>query len=183
MARIGYARASSYGHSLEMQLQRLGGCHKIFCDEEPVPNDKRPQLQLCLDSVQECDFVVVTRLDRLARSTQDLLNIVNRLESQSVKLVVLDQRIDTSADSGRHQIAMLHAIAELENDLQKDMAQQAKDLAKRKGVKFGRKAALSSDQISELRRLRADGMTIVELIKHFRLSRASLYRALARAVP
>ena len=148
MSRIGYARVSSYGQSLDVQLERLAGCDRVFREKESARTDKREQLQLCLDYVRDGDVLVVTKLDRLARSTRDLLNIVNRLEQKKVELVVLDQQIDTSTAIGRLMLSMLGAIAEFENDLRKDRQMHCIALARRNGIKFGRKAALTDDQIN-----------------------------------
>ena len=179
MSRIGYARVSSYGQSLDVQLERLADCDRVFKEKESGRTDKREQLQLCLDYVRDGDVLVVTKLDRLARSTRDLLNIVNRLEQKKVGLVVLDQQIDTSTATGRLMLSMLGAIAEFENDLRKDRQMQGIALAKRNGIKFGRKTALSSDQIAEMRSLRSDGIKIVDLMTRFKVSKASVYRALS----
>ena len=179
MSRIGYARVSSYGQSLDVQLERLAGCDRVFREKESARTDKREQLQLCLDYVRDGDVLVVTKLDRLARSTRDLLNIVNRLEQTKVELVVLDQQIDTSTATGRLMLSMLGAIAEFENDLRKDRQMQGIAHARRNGIKFGRKAALTDDQINEMRLLRGDGLRIVDLVTRFKVSKASVYRALS----
>ena len=96
MSFIGYARVSSYGQSLEVQLEKLAHCDRVFQEKQSARTDEREQLQLCLDYVRDGDSLVITKLDRLARSTRDLLNIMRRLEDKHVKLVVLDQQIDTS---------------------------------------------------------------------------------------
>ena len=97
MARIGYARVSSYGQSLQVQQEKLNGCDRVFQEKQSGrTTDKREQLALCLDYVRDGDTLVITKLDRLARSTRDLLNILNSLEKKQVRLHVLDQQIDTS---------------------------------------------------------------------------------------
>ena len=179
MARIGYARVSSWGQSLQVQLERLADCDRVFSEKESGRTDKREQLQLCLDYVREGDVLIVTKLDRLARSTRDLLNIVSRLEAKKVQFVVLDQQIDTSTATGRLMLSLLGAIAEFENDLRKDRQMQGIAVAKRNGIKFGRKAALTASQIAEMRSLRAEGQKIVDLMARFKISKASVYRALA----
>ncbi len=178
MSHIGYARVSSYGQSLEVQLEKLSQCNRIFQEKQSARTDEREQLQLCLDYVRDGDSLVVTKLDRLARSTRDLLNIMNRLEQKHVKLVVLDQQIDTSTPTGMLLFTMLGAIATFENDLRKDRQMQGIELAKRKGTKFGRKAALTSDQIVILQNKRADGIKISDLMTEFKISKATAYRLL-----
>lgn len=135
-------------------------------------------MQLCLDYVRDGDLLIVTKLDRLARSTRDLLNIMNRLEQKHVKLVVLDQQIDTSTPTGMLLFTMLGAIATFENDLRKDRQMQGIELAKRNGTKFGRKATLTSDQIQLLHNKRADGTKISDLMTEFKISKATTYRLL-----
>jgi len=180
MSRIGYARVSSYGQSLDVQLEKLESCDRIFQEKQSGRStDKRDQLALCLDYVRDGDFLVITKLDRLARSTRDLLNILNVLDRKQVKLQVIDQQIDTSTASGLLLVTMLGAIAAFENDLRKERQTDGIALAKRKGVQFGRKKALVEDQVIELRQKRNEGVKITDLMAHYSLSKASIYRALA----
>jgi len=179
MAKVGYARVSSYGQSLDVQLEKLADCERIFQEKQSARTDEREQLQLCLDYVREGDLMIVTKLDRLARSTRDLLNIINRLEKKKVELVVLDQQIDTSTATGRLMVSMLAAIAEFENDLRKDRQMQGIAMAKRKGVQFGRRKALNDIQVQEMRQKRQGGLLIKELMSHYGLSKATVYRALS----
>ena len=122
--------------------------------------------------------MVVTKLDRLARSTRDLLNILNTLEKKQVKLHVLDQQIDTSTPSGRLLVTMLGSIAEFENDLRKDRQADGIAHARKNGVKFGRKKSLTDEQVLEMRQKRSEGLKIKELMSRYALSKASVYRAL-----
>ena len=182
MSLIGYARVSSYGQSLDVQLEKLSHCDRVFKEKQSGRStDKREQLALCADYVRDGDTLVVTKLDRLARSTRDLLNILNALEKKQVKLHVLDQQIDTSTPSGRLLVTMLGSIAEFENDLRKDRQADGIALAIRNGVKFGRKKALTDEQVLELRQKRSQGLKIKELMTHYSLSKASVYRALGVA--
>ena len=180
MAFIGYARVSSYGQSLEVQREKLNYCDRVFQEKLSARTDDREQLQLCLDYVRNGDSLVITKLDRLARSTRDLLNIMQRLEDKNVKLVVLDQQIDTSTATGMLLFTMLRAIATFENDLRKDRQLQGISLAKRKGIKFGRKFLLTHDQEIELREKRNQGIKIVDLMTEFKVSKASVYRVLSK---
>ncbi len=179
MSFIGYARVSSYGQSLEVQLEKLAHCERVFQEKQSARTDEREQLQLCLDYVRDGDSLVITKLDRLARSTRDLLNIMRRLEDKQVKLVVLDQQIDTSTPTGMLLFTMLGAIATFENDLRKDRQVQGIELAKRKGIKFGRKHSLTDAQVTALKEKRNQGFKIVELMEEFKVSKASIYRALS----
>ena len=182
MALISYARVSSYGQSLDVQLEKLKHCDRVFKEKQSGRStDKREQLALCLDYVRDGDTLVVTKLDRLARSTRDLLNILNTLEKKQVKLHVIDQQIDTSTPSGRLLVHLLGSIAEFENDLRKDRQLDGISLAKRNGVKFGRKKALTETQVQELRQKRTEGLLIKDLMEHYCLSKATVYRALGGA--
>lgn len=180
MARIGYARVSSYGQSLDVQLEKLSGCDRIFQEKQSARStESRDQLALCLDYVRDGDFLCITKLDRLARSTRDLLNILNRLDQKQVKLHVIDQQIDTSTPAGMLLVTMLGAIAAFENDLRKERQADGIALAKRRGVQFGRKRALTDEQVQRLRAMRSEGKKIVELMAEFNLSKATVYRALS----
>ncbi len=95
LALIGYARVSSVGQSLDVQLDKLGHCDKVFQEKKSGTSDKRPKLQACLEYVREGDVVVVTRLDRLARSTLHLCQIADQFESKKVHLQVIDQNINS----------------------------------------------------------------------------------------
>ena len=183
MARIGYARVSSYGQSLQVQQEKLNGCDRVFQEKQSGrTTDKREQLALCLDYVRDGDTLVITKLDRLARSTRDLLNILNSLERKQVKLHVIDQQIDTSTPAGMLLVTMLGAIAAFENDLRKERQTDGIALAKRKGVQFGHKKALSDSQVEELRQSRAEGKKIADLMAHYDLSKATVYRALGSGI-
>jgi DNA invertase Pin-like site-specific DNA recombinase len=179
MSFIGYARVSSYGQSLDVQLEKLAHCDRVFQEKQSARTDEREQLQLCLDYVRDGDSLVITKLDRLARSTRDLLNIMRRLEDKQVKLVVLDQQIDTSTPTGMLLFTMLGAIATFENDLRKDRQVQGIELAKRKGIKFGRKHSLTEEQVLDVRFKRSKGVKINDLMDEFKVSKASVYRVLA----
>ena len=179
MSTIGYARVSSYGQSLEVQLEKLAFCDTVFQEKQSGRNDDREQLQRCLNALQDGDSLVITKLDRLARSTRDLLNIMSRLDKMNVKLVVLDQQIDTSTPTGMLLFTMLGAIATFENDLRKDRQAQGVDLAMRKGIKFGRKPSLNNEQINAMRQKRSEGIKIADLVDEFKVSKASVYRCLS----
>lgn len=96
MAKVGYARVSSVGQSLDLQREKLSDCDKLFEEKRSGTTDARPQLTQCLDYVRDGDQLIVTRIDRLARSTLHLCKIAETLSKKGVDLVVLDQNIDTS---------------------------------------------------------------------------------------
>ena len=111
MAKVGYARVSSVGQSLDVQREKLADCDKLFEEKRCGTTDARVQLKECLNYVREGDQLVVTRIDRLARSTLHLCQIAETLRKKGVDLVVLDQNIDTSDATGRLLFTCLGLLA------------------------------------------------------------------------
>ncbi len=178
MTRVGYARVSSIGQSLDVQLDRLKHCGKVFKEKKSGASDKRTQLKACLQYVREGDVLVVTRLDRLARSTLHLCQIAEKLERKKVGLQVLDQNIDTCDATGRLLFNMLGAIAQFETEIRAERQMDGIKKAKERGVAFGRKKKLNKDGVAMLRKKRADGVLIRTLMKDYNISKASVYRYL-----
>ena len=119
---IGYARVSSVGQNLDTQLNKLSeyGCDKIYKEKISGLEQNRPALISCLDYVRAGDTVVVTRLDRVARSALHLGQIVDLLENKEVNFVVIDQNIDTKSSQGKLMFHMLASFAEFEQSLRKE---------------------------------------------------------------
>lgn len=181
MAVVGYARVSSIGQSLDVQIEKLKDCDKVFSEKKSGVDSTRSQLAEALNYVREGDSFVVSRLDRLARSTRHLCEISELLRSKKVTLVVIDQAIDTSTSAGRLLFNMLASIAEFETEIRKERQMDGINQAKAKGAKFGRVAALTIEQIAELKQRRSDGELIKDLIKSYGISKASIYRYLSIA--
>jgi DNA invertase Pin-like site-specific DNA recombinase len=177
---IGYARVSSVGQSLDVQIDKLSiaNCDRIFSDKLSGVTDDRPELKQCLDYVREGDRLIITKLDRLARSTLHLAKIADVLEQKGVELVVLDQSIDTGTPTGRLMFTMLGAIAEFENEIRKERQQDGITMALSKGVKFGRKPALSDKQIEALKADRESGLLIRDLMLKYNLKKTTVYKYL-----
>lgn len=178
MAIVGYARVSSTGQSLEVQLDKLQKCDKVYSEKQSGTSDKRVELQSCLDYIREGDTLVITRLDRMARSVLHLCQIKEVLENKKVSLLVLDQAIDTTTATGRLMFNMLSSIAEFETELRKERQAEGIVKAKEKGVHFGRESALSDEQVSELCTKRDSGILIKVLMKEYSLSKSTIYRYL-----
>jgi len=185
MANIGYARVSSIGQSLDIQLSKLTdyGCQKgdgqIFQEKASGSKaDNRTQLKSCLKHIRKGDALVVTKLDRLARSTLDLTMIADDLEKRGINLVVLDQKIDTSTPTGKLLFNMLGSIAEFENAIRKERQVDGIARAKSLGVKFGAKAKLDPEQLEGMKQKRLAGVKVKDLMVEFSLSKASVYRLL-----
>ena len=182
MALVGYARVSSVGQSLEVQLDKLQDCKKIFQEKRSgAAAGKRPQLEACLEYVREDDTLVVTRLDRLARSTLHLCQIADELKRKGVELRVVDQNIDTADATGRLLFNMLGAIAQFETEIRAERQLDGITKARKKGVRFGARQKLANEQIKELRQKREAGALIKTLIKEYGLSKASIYRYLEKS--
>ena len=179
MARVGYARVSSVGQSLDVQRAKLQHCDKLFQETHSGAAGPRPQLRACLDYVREGDTLVVTRLDRLARSTLHLCQVAETLAQKQVHLQVLDQHIDTSNATGRLLFHMLGAIAQFETELRAERQMDGITKAKARGVHFGRTRKLTWQQSTELRDRRAQGVLIKTLMRDYHLSKASVYRYLS----
>lgn len=180
MAIVGYARVSTVGQSLDVQIDKLTafGCDNIYQEKVSGTTANRTELKSCLDYVRDGDVLVITKLDRLARSTLHLHKIVDGLNKKKVGFKVLDQSIDTTTKEGRLMFAILASIAEFETELRKERQMEGIEKAKANGVQFGRKSKLSSTQISELHQKRSKGVLIKDLMAEYNLSKASIYRLL-----
>ena len=182
MANIGYARVSSIGQSLEVQIEKLQDCDKIFL-EKISSSSRQHQLEVCLGYIREGDTLVVSRLDRLARSTLHPCQIAKLLEEKHVDLVVLDQEINTTTPTGRLLFHVLSAISEFETELRAERQRDGIEKAKGKGVQFGRKAKLNEFEISALKEARGEGITIKKLMAAYNISKSSVYRYLKDGDP
>jgi DNA invertase Pin-like site-specific DNA recombinase len=183
--RIGYARVSSAGQRLDVQLDRLADCDRIYHEKASASSTKcRPELLKALDFVRDEDVFVVTKLDRLARSVVDLAGIVQRLERKKVDLVVLDQGIDTTTMYGRLQFNILAAIGEFERELIRERSKEGRLKAISRGVKFGARPKLTKQEIQELiENFEAPGCSKVDIAEHYGISRASVYRLYTKNRP
>ena len=137
----------------------------------------RPELKTCLRALRKGDTLVITKIDRLARSAVDLLSIVRELEMDGVSLKVLDQAIDTSTAAGKALLQMLAVFAEFETAIRSERQMDGIARAKATGVRFGRKAKTTPERVSEIRVMRAT-MTVPAIMAATGLSKASVYRAL-----
>lgn len=177
MALVGYARVSTGGQSLEVQLRALAECNKVFQEKVSGASDDRPQLTLLLDYVEEGDVVMVTKLDRLARNTRHLLEISEFLQHKQVALRILNLGIDTSTPTGKLMLTMIGAIATFERELMLERQAEGIELAKRRGVYKGRKPTAMAKG-NEVLALVAKGLPRAEIAKRTGISISSVQRIL-----
>lgn len=177
MAVIGYARVSSTGQSLEVQQATLkeAGCAKVFAEKKSGRKaSDREQLALALDFIREGDTLVVTRMDRLARSVIDLHQIIARVTEKGAAFRVLQQSgIDTSTSTGKLTLAVLAAVAEFEADIRAERQKDGIEAAKAKGVYKGRPATIDAEQIKAAL---AEGEGPAALAKRLGIARSTVYR-------
>ncbi|MCQ6356646.1 recombinase family protein [Bacillus cereus] len=187
--KYGYGRVSSVGQKLDTQVKQLqeAGCDIIF--KEKVSGRKkedREQFKQLLETVQEDDIIVVTKLDRFARSTKDALNTVEYLNSKGVSLIVLNMggdKVDTSTAIGKLMITVLSGIAEFEADMIKERQLEGIEEAKQRGVYKGRPKKYTKNNrglqyaLELFRNRTANKMTVKEIELITKISRATLYRA------
>jgi DNA invertase Pin-like site-specific DNA recombinase len=185
---IGYARTSSLGQvaGLEAQERELSaaGCQKVF-REQVSSVAKRDQLEAALDYVREGDSFLVTKLDRLARSVGDLLNIVVLLESKKVSFRVLSmsgsQPLDTATATGRLMLAVIGAVGQAERETMLERQREGIAKAQREGKYKGRTPTVKR-RAEEIVRLKEAGVSPTEIATRLGIGRASIYRVLAAQV-
>ena len=178
---IGYARVSTQGQNLEQQRLALGqsGCQRIFEEKTSGAKRDRPELGRLLDHLRPGDVLTVTRLDRLARSTTDLLHIAERLKEIGAGLRSLAEPwADTTSPAGRMILTIFAGIADFERSLISERISAGRAAAKAKGVRFGPKPALTSDQVTHAKKMIEEGHAVAEVARLLGVHRATLYRAL-----
>lgn len=177
---VGYARTSTAdqvaGFEAQHRMLQVAGCEKIF--SEQVSSVKtRAELEQSLDFVREGDVFVVTKLDRLARSMTDLINIVERLERKGVVLRILDMNLDTSTPTGRLVLNVMGSIAEFERAIM--LERQREGIAKARAAnKFKGRKPTARSQSAEVYRMIDEGMRKDVIARHLGISLVSVYRIL-----
>jgi len=178
--RYGYARVSTIDQDLSIQNTALTAAGWELVRAEKVSGTSRAgrdELELLMQFMREGDELVVTRIDRLARSIGDLQDIVRALKAKGVALRALEQPIDTSTAAGKCFLDMLGVFAEFETNLRKERQLEGIAKAKAAGVYKGRKPSIPVD---EVKALRAAGRGATEIAEELGISRKSVYRALER---
>jgi DNA invertase Pin-like site-specific DNA recombinase len=180
-AVVGYARTSSVGQraGLEAQMAILNaaGATKIFAEHVSGVDARRPKLQEALDYVREHDIFIVTAADRLARSTVDLLNIVDALTKRGVVVRILNMDLDTSTATGRLLLSLVGSICEAERAWMLERQRYGIAKAKADGKYKGR-APTARAKAANIRELKAEGVGVMDIVRRTGVSRASVYRIL-----
>ena len=176
--KYGYARVSSSGQDLTVQLDALkaAGCETIRQEKvSGTSTQGRDELNTLLEFMREGDELVITRIDRLARSVRDLQNIVYDLNKRGINISATEQPIDTKTSVGKCFLDMLSVFSEFETNLRRERQMEGIEKAKEKGVYKGRKPSIEVNAVKELKE---KGMGASAIAKELGIGRASVYRAL-----
>lgn len=176
---IGYARVSTTGQNLEAQKDQLQkvGCKKIYQEKHTGFDRLRPQLEKMLQATGDNDTLIITSLDRLARSTHDLFEITQTLKRNGAQFRSLREPwADTTSPMGKFLLTVFAGLSELERSLINDRTEEGRILAKKRGVKFGRKPKLTIHQQDQVRNMLKDGQSIRAISRHFNVGVATIDR-------
>lgn len=180
--KIGYARVSTADQKLELQLAALkkGGCQRIFREKVSGALRPRPELDRLLDQLRTGDTVVVWRLDRLARSTRDLLELMETIRNTGASFRSLSEPwADTTTHAGKMIMTVFAGIAEFERDLIRERTGFGRVAAKARGVRFGRPPKLNTEQRTLALRLLQEGQSVNDVAKTFKVHGVTIYRLAA----
>jgi DNA invertase Pin-like site-specific DNA recombinase len=176
---IGYARVSTDGQELEGQHQALkaAGAERIFSEKISGAKSHRKALAKAIAALGQGDILLVTRLDRLARSTRDLLNVMATISEKGAGFrSIADPLIDTTSPHGKLILAVLGALAEFERSMILARTSEGRTRAQARGVRFGRKPKLTPHQIAEALARRANGEALTDIGRSFNVSHSTISR-------
>jgi len=186
MANFGYARVSTEGQSLDDQLVQLkaAGCVKVFREKVSGAEAERIQVAKAVAALEDGDILIVTRLDRLARSTRDLLNILDAIAKRKAGFKSLaDTWADTTTSHGRLMLTVLGGLAEFERDLIRARTRSGRARAVANGVKMGRKPKLTVHQRGEALARRDAGESESSIARSFNVNQSTISRLVASRIP
>ena len=179
--RLGYGRVSTQDQNLEAQADALkkAGVDKVFIEKITGTKASRPELDKLREQMRKGDTLVVTRLDRLGRSTKDLLAISSELEGNAVELEVIEQNINTKTPEGKLFFTMIAAMAEFEHSMMVARTKDGLAAARARGRLGGRKPKLTDAQRQQVKKLYdAKELTVREIAALFNITPPTVYRAL-----
>ena len=175
---IGYARTSTndqkYGLEAQLDELKIAGCERMF-DEQVSSVAKRQKLDEVIEFVRDGDVLVVTKLDRLARSVPHLWSIIEKLKTKNVSLRILNIALDTSTATGKLMLSLLGAVAEFEREMMLERQRDGIAKARAAGKRFGR-TPTAKQKTGEIRELMSQGIGMSEIARILGISRASAYR-------
>jgi DNA invertase Pin-like site-specific DNA recombinase len=179
MTTIGYARVSTDGQTLDAQQSALqsAGCERVFAEKQSGAKSVRQQLAKAIAALGEGDTLVVCKLDRLARSTRDLLNTLDAIGKAGATFRSLtDSWANTDTAHGRLMLTVLAGLAEFERHLILARTSEGRTRAQLRGVRFGRKPKLTAHQQQEALARRANGEALVEIARSYAVSHSTISR-------
>ncbi len=180
---IGYARVSTQDQNPQLQRDALeeAGCEQIFEERVTGTKRERPELQACLRTLRDGDTLVVWKLDRLARSLKDLVELIHELNERGVGFRSLTEAIDTTSAGGKLVFHIFGALAEFEHSLIRERTLAGLASARARGRKGGRRPVMSAADVRKAAAMLADPeITKTEVAKHFGVSRVTLNASLER---
>lgn len=180
LARIGYARGSTNGQEIALQLDalRAAGCDRIFEDQASGAKADRPGLIEALAYAREGDVLVIWKLDRLGRSLPHLIGTVSQLEKHGVGLLSLTESIDTTTPGGRLVFHVFGALGQFERDLIRERTRAGLSATAARGRRGGRKPVVTADKLERAKALLAKGLTVREAAMRLKIGKTALYEAL-----
>ena len=181
MTLIGYARVSTRGQDLALQLDALeqAGCERVYKDVGSGTIRRRPELDACLDYLRPGDTLVVWRLDRLGRSLRHLVELVGELQEREIAFRSLTEAIDTATAAGRLQLHLFAALAEFERELIRERSAAGREAARARGRQGGRPKLITAEKLAAAAAMRAQGeLTMAQIARTLGVGRSTLYEHL-----
>jgi len=178
-SKIGYCRVSTTEQNMTAQMELLhkAGCQEIFKEKLSGSNVHRPELRKLLDYIRKGDTVTVTKLDRLARSTKDLLGIAEEIKKKGADFEVLNINLDTKSPTGQLMLTMLAAIAEFEKGIMLERQREGIDIAKEDGKYKGRKP-IEETKLQQVQKLVEGGISVSKAVSEVGIGRRTYYKAI-----
>lgn len=179
--KVGYCRVSTRDQNLNLQLDALkkAGCSKIFSEKISGTTRERPELIKALDFCREGDVFTVWKLDRLGRSTKDLIDLISEMEKRKIEFQSLTESLDTSTSTGKLLFNLISCLAQFQADLIKERTLAGLEAAKNRGRVGGRPRSISPELLKRIKKMHDAGMTVKELSNQLKISTATIYRYLA----
>ena len=179
--KIGYARVSTQDQNLSFQIEELekAGCRKIFKEKVSGVYSKRIELEKMIEQLREGDQIIIYKLDRLARSTKELLNICDKINEAGASFKSLSESWADSGSAGGKMILTIFAgIAEFERELIIERTSAGRKLAMKNGIEFGRPKKFSPEQKAAVKTLVDNGSSVKQVAETFKVHPATIYRIL-----